>query len=67
MVAYVLGVEMYIITEEKKRWWIGCFKCRGKMLYIYKIEAEREKTLFKSGRIFETAEEILNYMERNIK
>ena len=64
MVAYVLGVEMFLVTEEKKRWWRAKYNCHGKMLYIYKIESEIEKKLFKSGQYFETAEEALNFLEK---
>ena len=67
MVDCILGVKMYLVTEEKKSWRVGGFECHGRMLYVYCIRSEREKMLFKGGQYFETAEEVLNFLERTWK
>lgn len=55
---------MFLVTEEKKHWYIGQFNCHGKILFIYKIESENEKKLFNSGQYFETAEEVLIFLTK---
>ena len=64
LVDCILGAKMFLITEEEKAWWIGVFNCHNKKLYIYPIRSEREKTLFKGGQYCETANEVLNIIEK---
>lgn len=55
---------MFLVTDEKKSWAIGCFNCHDRILYVYSLKSEREKIIFSHGELFQTAEEVLDYMER---
>lgn len=58
---------MYLVTEEKKRWYIGRFFSHKKVLYIYRIESERETTLFKGGQYCQTVEEVFNIIRKELE
>ena len=55
---------MYLVTEEKKRWYIGRFISHNKTFYIYQINSEREKILFNGGEYCQTVEEVFNIIRK---